>query len=326
MEQRSGFVDLQVNGFLGVNFSSQDLTAADVKRVARALQARGTAGFLATMITSPRDVYQRNLPIIAQVAHDEDFCHTLLGIHVEGPFISDQPGAVGAHNPKYVSPADFSLLEAMVDWSDGAIRLLTVAAEVPGIDPLMTYARDREITVSVGHSLFDYQALTHMASLGATALTHLGNGLPNQLHRHHNPIWAGAAHDDFSALLITDGHHLPYAILKTLVRAMGSERLIVVSDASPMAGMPPGHYRVLGNDAILEPSGRLYNPEKDCLVGSTATMMDCVNHLASLGLLSEDALWRVGFDNPLDLIGISPQQVEGPASLDYDGQRFVISG
>jgi N-acetylglucosamine-6-phosphate deacetylase len=324
MDTRPGFIDLQVNGFLGVNFSSPDLSLDDVKRVTKALQARGTVGFLATMVTSPPDIYRRNLPIIAQVAHDEALGRVLLGVHIEGPFISDKPGAVGAHDPASVSPADVSFLEDMVGWANGTLRLLTVAAEVPGIDPLVRFARDHGITVSIGHSLFDYDALSHMASLGATALTHLGNGLPNQLHRHHNPIWAGAAHDDFSALLITDGHHLPYAILTTLVRAIGTERLIVVSDASPIAGMPPGRYHVLGNDAVLEPSGRLYNPEKDCLVGSTATMRDCINHLASLGLLSSDDLWRVGFDNPLQLIDVNPESIKVPQSLRYDGQRFVL--
>jgi N-acetylglucosamine-6-phosphate deacetylase len=197
---------------------------------------------------------------------------------------------------------------------------------VPGADSLIQFARQESIAVSLGHSLFDYEALTHMAALGATALTHLGNGLPNQLHRHRNPIWAGAAHDDFKALLITDGHHLPHAILKTLVRAIGSDRLIVVSDASPVAGMPPGHYRVLGNDAVLEPSGRLYNPEKECLVGSTATMLDCVNHLASFGILMRESLWQVGFDNPLSLIGVSPSRIAGRRSLCYEGGRFKLLG
>ena len=324
MKLRAGFIDLQVNGFLGVNFSSPNLTVSDVKRVARSLRERGTVGFLATLITSPPDIYRRNLPIIAEVARDEDFEDLLLGVHIEGPFISDRPGAVGAHNPAYVSSPDLSLLEAMIDWSNESIRLLTVAAEVPGIDSLVRFARKRSITVSIGHSLFDYDALNHMATLGAKALTHLGNGIPNQLHRHHNPIWAGAAHDGFKALLITDGHHLPYPILKTLVRAIRPDRLIVVSDASPVAGMPPGDYRVLGNEAVLEPSGRLYNPEKDCLVGSTATMLDCINHLASLGILTPTSLWQVGFDNPLDLIGMHPRRIAGPPAVRYDGERFVL--
>jgi N-acetylglucosamine-6-phosphate deacetylase len=325
MSRRAGFIDLQVNGFLGVDFSSPDLTASDVRRVALALQERGTAGFLATLITSPVDIYQRNLPIIARVAQEEDFSNVLLGIHLEGPFISEQPGAVGAHDPEYVRPADASLFEDMIDWSDNTVRLLTVAAECPEVDAVVKCAREREVTVSIGHSLFDYEALTHMAAIGAEALTHLGNGLPNQLHRHRNPIWAGAAHDDFMALLITDGHHLPYAILKTLVRAIGPERLIVVSDASPIAGMPPGRYRVLGNKAILEPSGRLYNPEKDCLVGSTATMMDCMNHLASLKFLSQKDLWRVGLHNPLNLIDLNPAEIKTSSSATYDGERFMLS-
>ena len=93
-------------------------------------------------------------------------------------------------------------------------------------------------------------------------------------------------------------------MIKTAIRAKGADRLVVVSDASPVAGLPPGRYHVLGNDAILEPSGRFHNPEKPCLVGSSATMAQCMAHLVSLGELTEDELVGVGRGNPLRLIGL----------------------
>ena len=102
----SGFVDLQVNGFLGVDFSSPDLTEADFVRACRALLVQGTAAFLPTMITSSLDVYARNLPLMADVMARDEFQGRLLGFHLEGPFISRVPGAVGAHNPAYVRDPD----------------------------------------------------------------------------------------------------------------------------------------------------------------------------------------------------------------------------
>jgi N-acetylglucosamine-6-phosphate deacetylase len=240
-----------------------------------------------------------------------------LGLHLEGPFISAEPGAVGAHNPAYVQAPDADMLAQLLDWGQGMVRLLTVAAEAPGVLPVIRAARDAGVTVSIGHSLFDTAALDRAAAAGATALTHLGNGLPNMLPRHDNPIWAGLAHDAFTVMAIADGHHLPAPVLTTMARAVGVERLVVVSDASPAAGLPPGTYDVLGNRAVLEPSGRLYNPDKQCLVGSTAVMMDCVNHLASLDLLAPAALRAVGFDNPLRLIGLDARAVR-------DSERAVI--
>ena len=196
-----------------------------------------------------------------------------------------------------------ALLEQLLDWADGRVRLLTLAAELPGADDLARCAVERGIAVSIGHSLFTTADLDRLADAGATALTHLGNGLPNVLPRHDNPLWVGLAHDAYTAMVIADGHHLPGPVLKTAIRAKGADKLIVVSDASPVAGLPPGRYHFLDNDAILEPSGLFHNPEKQCLVGSSATLAQCMEHLASFGELSEDALRTVSRTNALTLIG-----------------------
>jgi len=303
MRLETGFVDLQVNGFLGVDFSSPELTEVDFILACRALLAQGTAAFLPTVITSSLDTYARNLPLMADVMAREEFQGRLLGFHLEGPFISRVPGAVGAHNPAYVRDPDVALLEQLLDWAGVRVRLLTLAAELPGAEDLAHCAVERGITVSIGHSLFTTADLDHMANAGATALTHLGNGLPNVLPRHDNPLWVGLAHDAYTAMLITDGHHLPASVIKVAARAKRADRFIVVSDASPVAGLPPGRYHVLDNDAILEPSGRFHNPEKQCLVGSSATMAQCMAHLASLDVFSETELQQVGWGNPLRLIG-----------------------
>lgn len=300
----TGYVDLQVNGFLGVDFSDPALTEEDFARVCRALLAQGTAAFLPTMITSSLDTYARNLPLMASVMGRGEFAGRLPGVHLEGPFISRVPGAVGAHNPAYVRAPDVDVLAQLFDWAGGRVRLLTLAAELPGADELARFAVERGSAVSIGHSLFTTADLDRMADAGATALTHLGNGLPNVLPRHDNPLWAGLAHDAYTAMVIADGHHLPEPVLRVALRAKGADKLIVVSDASPVAGLPPGRYHFLDNDAILEPSGLFHNPAKQCLVGSSATMAQCMAHLASLDELSGDGLDQVGRTNPLTLIGV----------------------
>jgi len=300
-----GFIDLQVNGFGGVDFSSPALTAEDFAFACRGLQQKGTAAFLATLITSPREVYQRNLALMAKAIAGFQLEKIVLGFHLEGPFISSAAGAVGAHNPAWVQRPDPALLDCLQEWADGRIRLITIAADVEGAEELCCHAVRSGIVVSLGHHLADAEQITRLADAGASALTHFGNGIPNLIHRHQNPLWPSLAEDRLMAMLITDGHHLPPAFIRTVVRAKGVERSIIVSDASPLAGMPPGRYSALGNEVILEESGLLHNPAKGCMVGSSATIRQCVNYLANLGDFTEPPLRAMALDNPLRLIGLT---------------------
>ena len=322
-----GFVDLQVNGFIGADFSSPDLSEEEFTLACRALLGKGTVAFLPTIITSPVEIYRRNLRLIAAAMRRQEFQGRILGIHIEGPFISRDPGAAGAHNPAYARDPDIELLQQLNEWASGSIRVLTLAAELDRADEVTRFAVSQGITVSVGHTLAGEADLERLAQAGATALTHLGNGVPNVLPRHDNPIWAGLAHDALTAMVIADGHHLPRPVLKSMIRAKGTAKTVVVSDASPIAGLPPGRYTTLGNEAVLEESGLLHNPEKQCLVGSSATALHCMNHLASLGFLSKEDLLEIGFYNPLRLIGIDPKAIRADSDLLYDDESatFCVS-
>ncbi len=138
------------------------------------------------------------------------------------------------------------------------------------------------------------------------------------IHRHNNPIWAGLADDQLTAMIITDGHHLPNTLIKTIIRAKGLDKVIVTSDASPLAGMPPGRYCTLGNNAVLEPSGLLHNPEKQCLVGSSATILVCANYLASLDFLSPDDIVKLAFSNPLKMIGVAESSINSKTQYQWN--------
>jgi N-acetylglucosamine-6-phosphate deacetylase len=318
-----GFVDVQVNGFLGVDFSQDNLTEENFIRVSKALLARGTAGFLATVITSSEETYKRNLPIIAKAMKSPELQGRVLGIHAEGPFISDKPGAVGAHNPAWVKKPDIEFFKQMQEWAEGNIRILTIAAESENSEKLTEYAVSQGVAVSLGHQLANYEDLERCAAAGATLLTHLGNGIPNEINRHHNPIWSAMACDALTAMIITDGHHLPPTVIKSIIKAKGLDDTVIVSDASPIAGMPPGVYETLGNRAVLEENGLLHNPEKKCLVGSSATVMECANFLSSLGFLTPEEIYQVAFVNPLKAIGISPDSVKTDCEYAWNGTEFV---
>lgn len=316
-----GFVDLQVNGYKGIDFSSLDLTEESFTHACKALVQQGTAAFLPTIITSPLDVYQQNLAIMAKAMQREDLKDHILGIHVEGPFISEEEGARGAHDVAWVRKPDNALLDKFYAWAAGNIRLLTIAADAKGADALCSHAVNLGITVSLGHQMATDADLHRLVQSGARSLTHLGNGLPKLLPRHENPLWAGLAHDELTAMIITDGHHLPPSLLKIMIRAKGVAKLIVVSDASPVAGLPPGRYHTLGNEVVLDASGVLYNPDTGYFVGSSSTMLDCMNFLASLELLTLEDLLQVGFYNPLRLLDIDPSTVIRATSLYYEVSR-----
>ena len=303
MSTITGYVDLQVNGHCGVDFSSPQLTGEDVIRATEQLLAAGTTVFLPTLITAPPELYRRNVRLIREAVENAGLHKHVPGVHLEGPFLSPSPGAVGCHNPAFIQSPSPAFLDSLLAEAGDFVRLLTVAADQLSAEDLIRHAVGKGIAVSLGHHLADAGQIRCAADAGAVALTHLGNGIPNLLDRHRNPIWAGLSEERLTAMIITDGHHLPPELIKVMIRAKGVDKVIVVSDASPITGFPPGRYHTLGNDAILETNGRFHNPTKGCLVGSASTMKQCMNYLASLEILSAEELAQVGYYNPLRLIG-----------------------
>jgi N-acetylglucosamine-6-phosphate deacetylase len=320
----SGFVDLQVNGFAGIDFSNAELTLEQVEEISMALSRLGTLAFCPTVITAGRDIYRHVLPVLARAVRESAAWPARpLGIHLEGPFISPEDGAVGVHPVRYVQVPSVEFFDELCALAEGALTLLTLAPELPGAVDLIRRARQVGIVVSIGHTLASAAAVRTAVAAGATLSTHLGNGCPNLIHRHANPIWPQLAAPELSAMLISDGHHLPPEVITAMLAAKGSRRVIITSDAAPAAGLPPGEFTLFGSRVLLEPSGRLKNLERDTLAGSSATMLECMNYLAGLRLLSPAGLWRVGRDNPLAAIGLTPAILPtGPVT--FIDNHFVI--
>ena len=210
-----GLVDLQINGYKGVHFSDKNLTRDDFVMACRDVFEAGTTAFLPTMITSPKEVYEHNLPLMAAVMQEAEFRGRLLGFHIEGPFISAQEGTRGAHDAPWISKPNVDYLKQLIDWADGQIKLLTIAAEPDGSEKLARYAVSQGIAVSLGHQMAREDDIARAVDAGATAVTHLGNGIPNMIHRHDNAIWAALGNDDLAVMLIADGFHLPPPVLKS---------------------------------------------------------------------------------------------------------------
>ena len=310
MSVAKGFVDIQVNGYMGTDFSTAELTVEDVRKVTLGLAEKGTAGYCPTVVTSPMEIYEKSLKVIAKAMKDEEFGGNILGVHIEGPYLSKTPGAYGAHQPEYLRSPSIEEFDKFQEWSGGNIAVLTLAPELPGAAELIRHAADQGVAVMFGHHMAVPEDMQRGLDAGARGCTHMGNGLPNEIHRHKNPIWWQLACDKLSCTFVTDGHHLPAEFTKVALRAKTIDRFIVVSDASHLAGMPPGIYDGFGKKIEIEASGRLSVYGAGYLAGSHSTMLECMNYLASLGLLTESELWAAAYDNPLKLLGKSAESLK----------------
>ena len=299
------WIDLQVNGYAGVNFNADGLTEEAVLAVTERLEADGTAGYMPTFVTLDPELLIRSARTIVAARKKYAVCErNILGFFFEGPFISDKPGAVGAHAPEWVQKPSIELFNRFQDASEGLIRMVNVAAEVPGMPDFVRAVSEQGVTVSLGHQMAKSQAdIEPCIAAGARAFTHLGNGIPNEINRHENIVYTALVEDRATVMFIPDGHHLPDTMLKLYTRAVPIDRLVAVSDAQYPAGMPPGVYPVGGLDAVLEPDGLLWYPPRNCLIGATTPMSRMMKLLQERIGLTEAECLKIGRDNPLKLIG-----------------------
>ncbi|MBP5544274.1 MAG: N-acetylglucosamine-6-phosphate deacetylase [Kiritimatiellae bacterium] len=299
------WVDLQVNGYAGVDFNSPGLTVEAVREVVARLNADGTAAFLPTLVTGdPETLVATIRTVVAARKRHAECERSILGFFLEGPFISPEPGAIGTHPVEWVRPPDMALFGRFQDAAEGLVKIVNVAAEIPGMPDFVRALSAQGVVVSLGHQMATSPAqLEPCLAAGARAFTHLGNGIPNLVNRHDNIVYSALVEDRASVMFIPDGHHLPDTMLKLYARAVPLRRLIAVSDAQYPAGMPPGEYEVCGAHARLEPDGLLWNPARNCLVGATAPMAKMMALLKERIGFTEAECLAIGRDNPLELIG-----------------------
>lgn len=299
------FCDLQVNGGLGVGFNDPGLTADGVRAVAAAVRRHGCGLFLPTVITDhPAAVERAFRTLAAAVDADPVLAAVIPGFHLEGPFISPADGYRGAHPAEYVCDPDPDLFRRWQDAAGGRIALVTLAPERPGAIHLIERLTAAGVVVALGHTEADAATLAAAAAAGARLSTHLGNGLPATLHRHANPLWPQLADDRLWASVIADGHHLPANVLTCVGRLKGAGRLVLVSDASPLAGLPPGGYRLWGRAVELTAAGRVSLAGTPYLAGSGAFLDAGVAGLVQHGGRTvAEAVLAAGI-RPRELLGL----------------------
>ena len=305
----TGYIDLQVNGYAGVDFNRDDLAEADLRRACEALRADGVDRILATIITEHLDVMCHRLARLVALREADALARELVaGIHIEGPFISPLDGYRGAHPADAVTPADPDAMRRLLDAAAGLTRIVTLAPECDADAAVTRMLADAGVIVSAGHTDADGDRLDAAIDAGLSMVTHLGNGCPLTLPRHDNIVQRVLARADRLHIgLIADGVHVPTEALGNVLRCVGLDRCFVVSDASAPAGLGPGRYTLgrltldVGDDytARMPDSGQLAGSamplrlaERVLIdrVGLSAEQADRLTRAAPAKLLAGDAL------------------------------------
>jgi N-acetylglucosamine-6-phosphate deacetylase len=225
--------------------------------------------------------------------------------HLEGPYLSSEDGPRGAHPREHARDPDWDEFRRWQDAAGGRIRMVTLAPEREGAIPFIEKLTASGVVVAIGHTAADGAQIRAAVDAGARLSTRLGNGSHDRIKRHPNYIWEQLAEDRLAASLIFDGHHLPPAVMKAMLRAKGLERALLVSDAVATAGLLPGVYETaVGGKVELLPSGRLTLYGTPYLAGSASSLPDGIaNAVRHAGVTLPEAV-RLATANPARLLGL----------------------
>lgn len=299
-------LDLQVNGYAGVDFNQDALSAGQLHLACERLAADGASGFLATFVTAgAEEMAARIANLVRLRERDPLAARMIVGLHLEGPFINPAEGFRGAHEAASIRPADPDLACRLLDAGGGLVRLVTLAPECD--QGLRTTRRlaGAGVRVAAGHTDASRDELAAAADAGLTIFTHLGNGCPALLPRHDNIIQrALSLRERLWISFIADGAHIPFWVLSNYLAATGTERCLVVSDAVAPAGLGPGRYRLgrleidIGPDCVARLAGTPY------LAGSCVTMKQSAENLRMCCGLAEAEVEQLTRTNPRRAIGL----------------------
>lgn len=295
-----GIVDLQINGFRGLDFNTLPVADDLPGRVTRELWSEGVTSYYATVITNSTDAVEACVRAIARACEqDPDAAAGIAGIHLEGPFIAREDGPRGAHDRKHVCPPDWRKFERWQRAAGGRIRLITLSPEYKEAVPFIRRCVAAGVTASIGHTAATPEQIRDAVAAGASMSTHLGNGCHLVLPRHPNYVWEQLAQDGLAACIIADGFHLPDSVIKAVMRVKGPNALLA-SDAVYLSGLKPGPYQThIGGKVVLTKDGKLHlasNPK--LLAGSVQMLIRSVEHLIRSGLTDPGEAWEMASTRP----------------------------
>lgn len=299
-----GYIDLQVNGYAGVDFNGDRYTAEELIAVCHRLADDGTAKILATIITSPIETMIARIGKIADLIDQfPEVASMVAGIHVEGPFINSAEGFVGAHPPSAVMPATQDAAARLIDAGRGHVRMVTLAPEMDAGSTVTRWLTDAGIAVAAGHSDASLVQLRDGIDAGLKLFTHLGNGCPNLLNRHDNIIQRVLSlSDDLMVSFIADGHHVPPMALRNYLDRVPAKNIVVVTDAISAAGLGPGRYELADQIVEVDEDGAAWSACRTHFAGCASTFPQMIDVLRDQVGATDDDIRQWLIENPLRLL------------------------
>lgn len=325
--ESAGLFDLQVNGYAGVDFNDAELTQDALDHALAAMLRAGVTQCLPTLITATEaQLAARFAALDAAVAGSRLGPLMVPGYHLEGPFLNPGDGFRGCHPAAAMVGPDIGLLARLAAPLRRPIRLLTLAAELPGAEALIGWAVGQGMLVAIGHSDAGATVVARAVAAGARMSTHLGNGLPALLPKLDNPLMAQLAEDRLTACFIADGVHVPRPALRALVRAKGPGRAVLVTDAVAGAAAPPGRYAFAGMPIEAAADGSVRAPANGKagsgrLAGSSLTLDQAVRNVVKWGVVDWAEAVAMASGVPAGLLGLA---VAGRVRWSAEGRALAV--
>jgi N-acetylglucosamine-6-phosphate deacetylase len=332
-----GFIDIQVNGYAGVDFCDPKAPLEAIDHAIEVLLSKGVTRFFPTVITnSPEEILGalRNLVMARRGLRRG---RAMEAIHVEGPHISPFDGPRGAHPKAWVRPPSIDEFERWQEAADGNVRLVTLSAEWPEAPRYIEHLAGQGVVVAIGHQQATQEQIEMAVQAGATLSTHLGNGAHQMLPRHPNYLWQQLAEDRLAASLIADGVHLGQDFLDVAIRAKGVERAVLITDAAMPTGCDPGNYRLGEVEVTLHAAehgrpGRITLRDQDRLAASALSMDHGIENLMRLAHLSLRDAITMATRNPARVgrisgrkRGLQPGERSDVVEFSFDAKTKSIS-
>lgn len=301
-------VDVQVNGFAGNDLNVSSVTDIDVCEMVRSLWCVGTGFLCPTVVTASYESIGNSLrAVVSACKADTAVEHSIVGIHLEGPYISSVDGPRGAHPLEHIREPDWDEFRRFQDIAEGMIRIVTLAPEKKDAIQLIEKLVDEGIVVAIGHTDASVEDIREAINAGAKLSTHLGNGAHANIPRHPNYIWEQLGSDELWASLIVDGHHLPPSVVKSMIRAKTLDRCVLISDAVALAGMKPGKYQFAGQPVELTNDRCVRLEGTEYLAGSAIELARGIENSVRYAGISLEEAFSLATLQPIKLLGLDKE-------------------
>ena len=316
-----GMFDIQVNGAVGCELSSSRLTRSGVVKVLEKMLRDGVFRCCLTLTPNAPETMIHAARTIADALDERpEYRSIVWGIHLEGPFISTAEGAIGAHPRKYCVPYSEEFIRSVQDASRGLVKLVTLSPEYPNAAEFVRFLKSQGIVVAVGHTNADGIQLDDAVSAGATLSTHLSNATRHLLPKWENYFFAQLADDRLCASLIVDGFHISPQLARAIVRAKGLDRLILISDQSPLAGFPPGKYSMELCDFEIQPNGKV-------TLAGDPNLLACASFPVSCGVVNVATIEKSPLSKVYPLATTNPARLlNAPKFSSGEGDFLEVGG